>query len=234
MQNYCEPQIYASDVFTLVYFLLSIVLLPITYTYYKKFVDSDYKDDVAKKEYLKYIISFLSCSVVFVIFLLIVVKDYDKAILTLINSLLLMGVMFSGLLKNTMTQFTAVISINLIISILFFIFYVYKIIKANPESSKNFTKAVRSTRDAAGSAVYMTGKGLDNVGRATAKGIHTVGKATAKGIHGAGMTLKQKTTPIALQTGRRLKKGVNTVLNMGKHTPHFKYKIYSQRNKTQQ
>ena len=112
-----------------------------------------------------------------------------------------MGVMFSGIFQNSMPQFRAVLSINLIISILFFMFYVYKIVKANPESSKNLTKAIRSTKNAAGSAVYRTGQGL--------------------------MTLKQKTTPIAIQTGRRIKNAPKTVLNMGKYSPHIRYKIHS-------
>lgn len=138
MENSC---IHASDVFTLLYFLLSIVLLPIGYTYYKRFAESDYIDKDAKKTYLKYLVSFFCCSIVFVLFLFFVVKgDYLKPILVSVNTLTLMGVLFSGLAQHTMKPFTTFIAINLSVSILCFLFYVYKIIKANPNSTKNFTQ----------------------------------------------------------------------------------------------
>jgi hypothetical protein len=203
MENSC---IHASDVFTLLYFLLSIVLLPIGYTYYKQFAETDYADKEAKNTYLKYLVSFFCCSIVFVLFLFFVVKgDYFKPILISVNTLTLMGVLFSGLAQHTMKPFTTFIAINLSVSILCFMFYVYKIIKANPNSTKNFTQGATMVGKGALSGIE---KGYTNVKDRTNKALNSqTAKNFSKNMSQFGSKAIQSTGSGFKTVADNLKKG---------------------------
>ena len=163
-EDYCDPGIQASDVFTLQYFLLSIIILPIAYTKYKQFAGSGYKDIQAKQLYLKYLATFFSCSVIFSFFVGFIVKDVQKTILVSVNTLLMMTILFSGLSEKNMKPLNATLSINLCFSIGCFIFYVIKIIKANPESAESLASGVASV-------VKSAGDGLSSVAKSAKSGI---------------------------------------------------------------
>ena len=228
MDNSC---IHASDVFTLLYFLLSIVLLPIGYTYYKRFAESDYADKDAKNTYLKYLVSFFCCSIVFVLFLFFVVKgDYLKPILVTVNTLTLMGVLFSGLAQHTMKPFTTFIAINLSVSILCFLFYVYKIIKANPNSTKNFSQGATMVGKGALSGIE---KGYTNLKDTTNKALNSqtakkfsknMSQFGSKAIQSTGSAFKTvaQSTGSAFKTvADNVKKGYKTQ-NLNKFGQAFK------------
>jgi len=206
MDNSC---IHASDVFTLLYFLLSIVLLPIGYTYYKRFAESDYADKDAKNTYLKYIVSFFCCSIVFVLSLFFVVEgDYLKPILVSVNILTLMGVLFSGLAQHTMKPFTTFIAITLSVSILCFFFYVYKIIIANPNSTKSFTQGATMVGQGALSGLK---KGYNNIKDGTNNALNSqTAKTLSKNMYQFGSNAIQSTGSAFKTVANNLKKGYKT------------------------
>ena len=207
MEHSC---IHASDVFTLLYFLLSIVLLPIGYTYYKRFAESDYADKDAKNTYLKYIVSFFCCSIVFALSLFFVVEggDYLKPILVSVNTLTLMGVLFSGLAQHTMKPFTTFIAITISFSILCFFFYVYKIISANPNSTKNFTQGATMVGQGALSGLK---KGYNNLKDGTNNALNSqTAKTLSKNMSQFGSKAIQSTGTAFKTVADNVKKGYKT------------------------
>ena len=184
-EDYCDPGIQASDVFTLQYFLLSIIILPIAYTKYKQFAGSGYKDIQAKQLYLKYLATFFSCSVIFSFFVGFIVKDVQKTILVSLNTLLMMTILFSGLSEKNMKPLTATLSINLCFSIGCFIFYVIKIIKANPESAQSLASSLASAGDGLASGLTSAGNSLASGLASAGDGLANVVTSTGKGIKDA-------------------------------------------------
>lgn len=201
MSDSCDPGIQASDVFTLQYFLLSIIILPIAYTKYKQYFMSGYKDVQAKNLYLKYLATFFSCSVMFSIFVAFVVKDKEKTILVILNTLLMMAILFSGLSEKNMKPFTTTLSINLCFSIGCFIFYVVKIIKANPESA-------RTALDIAKSAGNSTLSGLKTAGNTTLSGLKTAGEGSLSVLNSAGKGIKDA---YQSETAKKISKKVGQI-----------------------
>ena len=152
--------IHASDVFTLQYFLLSIIISPIAYTKYKQYAGSGYKDSLAKNSYLKYLATFFSCSLIFSLFLGFVVKDTQKTVLVSLNTLLMMTILFSGLSEKNMKPFTTTLSINLCFSIISFIFYIIKIYQANPTSATSLKDGVQAVGKGSFSLLKSAGEGI--------------------------------------------------------------------------
>lgn len=205
MSDSCDPGIQASDVFTLQYFLLSIIILPIAYTKYKQYFMSGYKDVQAKQLYLKYLATFFSCSVIFSFFVGFVVKDVQKTILVSVNTLLMMTILFSGLSEKNMKPFTTTLSINLCFSIGCFIFYVVKIIIANPESTQSLVNGLTAAGEGPLSVLNSTGEVIKNtyqgetaqefsknISKLATAGINTFGDATTTVFDNVANPFKEK------------------------------------------
>ena len=152
---------------------------------------SGYKDVQAKQLYLKYLATFFSCSVIFSFFVGFVVKDVQKTILVSVNTLLMMTILFSGLSEKNMKPFTTTLSINLCFSIGCFIFYVVKIIIANPESTQSLVNGLTAAGEGSLSVLNSTGEVIKNtyqgetaqefsknIGQLATAGINTFGDAT--------------------------------------------------------
>jgi len=192
MSDSCDPGIQASDVFTLQYFLLSIIILSIAYTKYKQYFMSGYKDVQIKNLYLKYLATFFSCSVIFSVFLAFVVKDKEKTILVILNTLLMMAILFSGLSEKNMKPFTATLSINLCLSIGCFIFYVIKIIKANPDSARTALDIAKSASKKAGQYGTAAVKKSGQLGTVAVKKAGQLGTVAVKKAGQLGASATEK------------------------------------------
>jgi DNA-binding protein len=173
----------ASDVFLSQYFLLSIIILSISFNKYKEYSQTGYTEEDLYKNYLKYLLSFFFSSIILT-GLFWKSSGRNKALIVGVNCLVMLAMLFSGLSKTNISPFTITFTIAIVFNIVCFGFTIKTIISANPEFTGDFGKIIENT---GGKLAEGAGKFTESASKLAGK---AAGKLTESAVN-AAKTVKQ-------------------------------------------